>query len=95
MRIPSVLFIGFACLIDVDAFATSLDMSNVTCKSFLETTNFRTRPVVVGWLIGRNQIKDARPFIDFDEADRYRAELLKYCAANPSISVGTAGERLR
>jgi Transposase DDE domain group 1 len=34
----------------VGAGAASLDMSTVTCERFLQTTDSRTLPIVVGWL---------------------------------------------
>ena len=83
-----------ACLEGVSAGAASLDMSTVTCEPFLQTTDSRTLPIVVGWLIGHHAASDAHAAIDFDKADRSSAELLKVCGDNPSIIVSTGGERL-
>ena len=74
--------------------AASLDMSAVTCERFLQTTDSRTLPIVVGWLIGRHATSDVHAAIDFDKADRSSAELLKVCGDNPSLTVSAAGERL-
>jgi isocitrate dehydrogenase len=72
----------------------SLDMSVVTCEWFLQTTDSRTLPIVVGWLIGRHATSDVHAAVDFDKADRSSAELLKVCGDNPSLTVSAAGERL-
>jgi HdeA/HdeB family len=68
-----------ACLPSVGCVGASLDMSSVTCEGFLQTTDSRTLRIVVGWLIGQHAAKDARPSIDFENADRRSAELLKVC----------------
>jgi hypothetical protein len=95
MSMRTVLWLTLAaCLNGVSAGAASLDMSTVTCERFLQTTDSRTLPIVVGWLIGHHAASDAHAAIDFDKADRSSAELLKVCGDNPSITVSTAGERL-
>ena len=91
MRIVLLLTLT-ACLEGVSAGAASLDMSTATW--FLQTTDSRTLPIVVGWLIGHHAASHARAAIDCDKADRSSAELLKVCGDNPSITVSTAGERL-
>jgi hypothetical protein len=96
MSMRTVLWLTLAaCLEGVSAGAASLDMSTVTCERFLQTTDSRTLPIVVGWLIGHHAASDAHAAIDFDKADRSSAELLKVCGDNPSIAVSTAGERLQ
>jgi hypothetical protein len=96
MSMKTVLWLTVAvCLEGVSAGAASLDMSTVTCERFLQTTDSRTLPIVVGWLIGHHAASHAHPVIDFDNADRSSAELLKVCRDNPSIAVSTAGERLQ
>jgi hypothetical protein len=89
-----VLITVAACLQSVGAASASLDMSAVTCETFLQTTDSRTLPIVVGWLIGHHAASDPHATIDFDKADRRSAELLKVCGDNPSMTVSTAGERL-
>src|SRR5439155_20732073 len=93
MRI-GLLIIAAACLPAVNAGAMSLDMSTVTCEKFLQSTDSRTLPIVVGWLIGHHAAKNAPPTLDFENADRRSAELLKVCGDNPSITVSAAGDRL-
>jgi len=96
MSMKTVLLLTIAaCLTSVSAGAASLDMSTVTCERFLQTTDSRTLPIVVGWLIGHHAASDAHAAIDFEKADRSSAELLKVCGDNPSITVSTAGKRLR
>jgi HdeA/HdeB family len=95
MSMRSVLWLTLAaCLEGTSVGAASLDMSTVTCERFLETTDSRTLPIVVGWLIGHHATSDARAAIDFDKADRSSAELLKVCGDNPLITVSAASERL-
>ena len=96
MNMRTVLWLTLAaCLESASVDAASLDMSAVTCERFLQTTDSRTLPIVVGWLIGRHATSDVHAAIDFDKADRSSAELLKVCGDNPSIAVSTAGERLQ
>jgi HdeA/HdeB family len=93
MRI-GLLIIAAACLPAVNAGAMSLDMSTLSCEKFLQTTDSRTLPIVVGWLIGHHSAKNAPSTLDFENADRRSAELLKVCGDNPSITVSAAGDRL-
>jgi hypothetical protein len=72
------------------AVAVSLDMSTMTCEKFLQSTDARTLPIIVGWLVGHHAAKDAPPILDFEKADRRSAELLKVCRDNPSITVSAA-----
>jgi acid stress chaperone HdeB len=89
----SVLVLGLALLAAGPAAAQKVDMATITCAEFLKgPTEFHGQ--VLMWLTGYLADEDADPVIDFDRMAENGKALGTHCAANPTVGLMTAAERV-
>jgi acid stress chaperone HdeB len=70
-----------------------LDLNTVKCKEWLDSGQENIK-YTMAWLNGYYMDDDASPIIDFEKMKGEAEKLGGYCAANPSIGLGTAAEEL-
>jgi acid stress chaperone HdeB len=75
------------------AATEAVDLNTVKCKEWL-TSSKEDIGFTMAWIDGYYQDEDASPIIDFDKMKANAEKLAAYCAANPSIGLGTAAEKL-
>ena len=73
--------------------AQVLDLNTVKCSEWLQS-GADNIGYTMAWLDGYYQDEDADPVIDFAKMKEKGGKLAAYCATNPTIGLGTAGERL-
>lgn len=75
------------------AAADVLDLNTVKCKEWLDSGKDNIG-YTMAWLDGYYMDEDASPIIDFDKMKEKAGKLAGYCAANPTVGLGTAAEEL-
>ena len=91
--IVAMLFAGVLALPSAPAKATVLDLSTMTCKQFVESSEDEIK-MVLTWLDGWYNGDEDEAIID---TDKFVANAKKFggvCAANPTISIVTAADRI-
>jgi acid stress chaperone HdeB len=73
------------------AQAQKVDLSEVTCKQFLDMSK-ESIGLVLMWMAGYYSDQDAPPVVDFDKMKEDAAKLAGYCAKNPTVGLITAAE---
>ncbi|RAI42669.1 HdeA/HdeB family chaperone [Rhodoplanes roseus] len=75
------------------ATAEKIDLSTTTCKQFL-TSSKDDITITLAWLDAYYKDEDAPPVIDSDKLAANAVKLAEYCAANPTIGLITAADKL-
>jgi acid stress chaperone HdeB len=89
-----LLSFGFALAFATPAFANDvLDLSTVKCKEWIESGT-ENIGYTMAWIDGYYQDENADPIIDFTKMKTNASKLAAFCAANPSLGLGTAAERI-
>lgn len=73
--------------------AQKLDLSTVTCKQFLDSSQ-QTISLVLMWLAGFYTDEDDPPIVDFDKMKSDATNLGEYCRKNPTTGLITAFEEV-
>jgi acid stress chaperone HdeB len=75
------------------AFATetTIDMSKLTCDQFTKYSD-ADKGTVMMWLEGYYTEEDEDAVIDFGKMAGHLAQLMVYCAANPTTDIITASD---
>ncbi|NVO14242.1 MAG: hypothetical protein HXX10_09425 [Rhodoplanes sp.] len=73
--------------------AQKLDLSTITCKDFFEGSKDRL-DFVIAWMLGYYTGEDDPPVLDFDKLKDRAGKLGAYCAANPTLGLITAADKV-
>jgi acid stress chaperone HdeB len=68
-------------------------LNTVKCQEWLDSGKDNIG-YTMAWLDGFYQDEDAAPIINFDKLKENAGKLADYCAANPTVGLGTAAEEL-
>jgi acid stress chaperone HdeB len=94
MKTMSVsLFAAAMLLSSVPAKAVVLDLSTMTCKQFIEGGDDEIK-MVLTWMDGWYKGDEDEAIIDTDVFVANAKKFGTYCAANPSISIVNAAEKI-
>jgi len=89
MTLGVLLFFGFT----PATHAVILDLSLLTCREFLATDKDEIR-IILAWLDGYYKDDQDPPILDTDALVANLKKLNEYCAANPTVGLITATDRL-
>jgi acid stress chaperone HdeB len=87
--IAALLILGFT----PASHAAVIDLSMMTCKEFLATDKDEIR-IIWAWLDGYYKDEQEPPIMDTNTMVDNLKKLNEYCAANPTIGLITATNRL-
>ena len=87
--LAGALFFGVASV----ATATEIDLTKKTCQQFLQTSKDETG-IIMTWLDGYFHDENNAPIIDTEEFAADAKSLSDYCAANPTVSIAAAAEKV-
>jgi acid stress chaperone HdeB len=93
MERMGILFAGGVFFIISLAQAGSLDLRKLTCDDIAKGSSQDNTTIAV-WLNGYYMDNNAEAVIDFDKVNNLGNALVKFCAANPEMSVSDAAERI-
>jgi acid stress chaperone HdeB len=93
MKRMGILVAGGAFFIISSAQAGSLDLRKLTCDDIAKGSSQDNTTIAV-WLNGYYMDNNAEAVIDFDKVNNLGNALVKFCAANPKMSVSDAAERI-
>jgi acid stress chaperone HdeB len=94
MKILSViLFAAFVGLSSAPAHAVVLDLSTMTCKQFIEGGDDEIK-MVLTWMDGWYKGDEDEAIIDTEVFVANAKKFGTFCAANPSISIVNAAEKI-
>ena len=82
-----------ACLAASAARADKLDLATIPCGGFAKSDNVTLTNVAL-WLNGYCMGNTDDPIIDFDKVNNLGNAPVKYCAANPTMKVSDAAEKI-
>jgi len=91
--IVAMLFSAVLALPSAPAQAAVLDLSTMTCKQFIEGGEDQIRMVLI-WLDGWYSGDEDEAIIDSDKFVANAKQFGGVCAANPTISIVTAADRI-
>ena len=91
--IVAMLFAAILALSSAPAKATVLDLSTMTCKQFIESGEDEIK-MVLTWLDGWYNGDEDEAIIDTDKFVANAKQFGGVCAANPTISIVTAADRI-
>jgi acid stress chaperone HdeB len=91
--IVAMLFAAGLALPSAPADATVLDLSTMTCKQFVEGGEDEIK-MVLTWLDGWYNGDEDEAIIDTDVFVASAKKFGSFCAANPTISIVTAADRI-
>ena len=91
--IVAMLFFAVLALPSAPARAAVLDLSTMTCKQFIEGGEDQIRMVLI-WLDGWYSGDEDEAIIDSDKFVANAKQFGGVCAANPTISIVTAADRI-
>jgi acid stress chaperone HdeB len=86
----SAVLLMAAALAAAPAQAQKLDLTTVTCKSFLDSKD--SMPLIVMWLTGFYTDEDDTPIIDLDKLKSDTQKLIEACTKDPSLELISAAE---
>lgn len=92
MRLAPTL-LAAALVVATPAMAEKIDLSTTTCKQFL-TSDKDDITITLAWLDAYYKDEDAPPVIDTVLLANNAKKLAEYCAANPTIGLITAADKL-
>jgi acid stress chaperone HdeB len=93
MRISGTLCFALLLLTGAPASAQVLDLSTIKCKDFFEGSK-ESIGYTLAWLDAYYRDEDDPPIIDFDKMTKNAEQLGAYCAANPTVGLITAADKL-
>ena len=93
MKMLAALFVTGCLLLGGAARAEQIDFSTTTCKQFLESHKDAIG-VVLAWLDGYYREENAPPVFDTDRFEKNAKKLAVFCAANPTLGLITATDKL-
>ena len=93
MKMLAALFFGFCLVSGSAARAEKIDFSTTTCKQFLESHKSEIG-IILAWLDGYYREEDDPPIFDTEKFESNAKKLAAYCAANPTIGLITATDKL-
>ena len=93
MKTFAVLLAGCWLLSGNQARAEKIDFSTTTCKQFLESHKSEIG-IILAWLDGYYREEDDPPIFDTEKFESNAKKLAAYCAANPTIGLITATDKL-
>ena len=91
--IVSMLFAAALVLPSVSANAVVLDLSTMTCKQFIEGGDDEIK-MVLTWMDGWYKGDEDEAIIDTDVFVDNAKKFGTFCAANPTISIVNAAEKI-
>jgi acid stress chaperone HdeB len=89
----SMLFAAVLALPSVPAHAVVLDLSTMTCKQFIEGGDDEIK-MVLTWMDGWYKGDQDEAIIDTDVFVANAKKFGTFCAANPTISIVNAAEKI-
>ena len=89
----SMLFAAALVLCSVPAHAVVLDLSTLSCKQFIEGGDDEIK-MVLTWMDGWYKGNEDEAIIDTDVFIDNAKKFGTFCAANPSISIVNAAEKI-
>jgi acid stress chaperone HdeB len=89
----SMLFAAALVLSSVPAKAVVLDLSTMTCKQFIEGGDDEIK-MVLTWMDGWYKCDEDEAIIDTDVFVDNAKKFGTFCAANPTISIVNAAEKI-
>ena len=89
----SMLFAAAFALSSVPAHAVVLDLSTMSCKQFVESGDDSIK-MVLTWMDGWYKGDSDEAIIDTDVFVANAKKFGTFCAANPSISIVNAAEKI-
>ena len=92
MKLASAVF-AVILLGTTSGMADVLDLSTMKCADFLKSSKDDIG-ATLAWLDGYYKEEDDPPIIDTDKFVANAKKLAEYCAANPSIGLITATDKL-
>jgi acid stress chaperone HdeB len=87
--IAALLILGFTSA----SHAVVIDLSKMTCQEFLTSDKDEIR-IIWAWLDGYYKDEQDPPIMDIDAMVDNLRRLNEYCAANPTVGLITATDRL-
>lgn len=93
MRLVVATVVAGMLALSTPASAQKLDLSTVTCKSFLESSK-ENIGLILMWLTGYYSDQDASPIVDFDKMKKDAEKIAEYCTKNPGNGLITAAEEV-
>ena len=89
----SILFAAAVVLCSMPAHAVVLDLSTMTCKQFVEGGDDEIK-MVLTWMDGWYKGDQDEAIIDTDVFVENAKKFGQFCAANPTISIVNAAEKI-
>jgi acid stress chaperone HdeB len=89
----AVLFVTACLLSSAPAHAVVLDLSTMSCKQFIESGPDEIK-MVLTWMDGWYKGDSDDAIIDTDIFVENAKKFGSYCAANPTVSIVTAAEKV-
>jgi acid stress chaperone HdeB len=93
MKIAAALFAAALALSSAPAHAVVLDLSTMTCKQFIDGGPDEIKMVLI-WMDGWYKGDSDEAIIDTDVFVENAKKFGTYCAANPTISIVNAAEKI-
>ncbi len=93
MMFRRVALVAAALLVALPAAATTIDLSTIKCKEFVESSKDEIG-LILAWLDAYYKDEDDPPIIDTDKFVANAKKLGEYCGANPSVGLITATDKL-
>ena len=93
MKTFAALLVGCCLLAGSPVRAEKIDFSTTTCKQFLESHKSEIG-LILAWLDGYYREEDDPPIFDTEKFESNAKKLAAYCAANPTIGLITATDKL-
>ncbi|MGH6770440.1 MAG: HdeA/HdeB family chaperone [Xanthobacteraceae bacterium] len=91
MKTLTAVVVAVALAAASPAHAQKLDLSEVSCKQFLES-KVEHMSLILMWIAGYYADEDDPPIVDFDKMKTDATKLAEYCAKNPETGLVTAIE---
>lgn len=91
MKLPTLVLAALC--FAAPASATQIDLSTTKCEEFLKSGKEEIM-VTLAWLDAYYKDEDAPPVIDTEKFVANAKKLAEYCAANPSLGLITATDKL-
>lgn len=93
MKTPGILWVGFCLVAGVPAKAEQIDFSTTTCKQFMDSKQNEVG-IILAWLDGYYHEENDPPIFDTAKFEANAKKLAMFCAANPTIGLITATDKL-
>jgi acid stress chaperone HdeB len=91
MKLFKFVVLAAALTTPADAEAQKIDVSAMTCRQFLQTSEANNQ-VILAWFLGFYSEVENPQVIDLGELDRLREKFLTFCKQQPQFRMTTAAE---